>query len=137
MNACRRLAALGGRESIAPLAALLADQELSHAARLGLEAIPDPAAGEALRTALPGLTGMPLVGAIQSLAARREAGAVADLGRYLADRDPASCRGGLRRAGDDCQSRSDRTLGERSVVDCRDSSHGMGACVFAWSELAA
>ncbi len=88
VNACRRLAALGGQESIAPLAALLADQELSHAARMGLEAIPDPAAGEALRTALPGLTGGPLIGVIHSLAARRETRAVPDLGRYLTDGDP-------------------------------------------------
>ncbi len=53
LNACRRLAAMGGQESIAPLAALLADEELSHAARMGLEAIPDPAAGEALRRHCP------------------------------------------------------------------------------------
>ena len=88
VNACRRLAAVGGQESIAPLAALLADAELAHAAQMALEAIPDPAAGEALRTALPNLTGLPLVGAMQSLAARREAVAVSDLGRYLNDADP-------------------------------------------------
>ncbi|MHB8972193.1 MAG: HEAT repeat domain-containing protein [Pirellulaceae bacterium] len=88
LNACRRLAAVGGQESIAPLAALLADVELSHAARLGLEAIPDAAAGEALRAALPGLAGGPLIGVINSLAARREAGAVADLGGYLTHADP-------------------------------------------------
>ena len=88
VNACRRLAALGGQESIAPLAALLADKDLSHAARMGLEAIPDPAAGEALRAALPGLAGAPLIGVINSLAARRETRAVPDLGRYLTDSDP-------------------------------------------------
>jgi HEAT repeat protein len=88
LNACRRLAAVGGQESIAPLAALLADGDLSHAARLGLEAIPDPAAGEALRAALPGLAGAPLVGVINSLAARRETEAVADLSHYLTHTDP-------------------------------------------------
>jgi HEAT repeat protein len=88
VNACRRLAAVGGQESIAPLAALLADSELAHAARMALEAIPDPAAGEALCAALPNLTDLPLVGAMQSLAARREAAAVSDLGRYLNDADP-------------------------------------------------
>ncbi len=88
LNACRRLAAVGGEESIAPLAALLADSDLSHAARMGLEAIPDPAAGEALRAALPGLAGAPLIGVINSLAARRETGAVADLGHYLTHTDP-------------------------------------------------
>ncbi|MBM4087879.1 MAG: hypothetical protein FJ276_00400, partial [Planctomycetes bacterium] len=88
VNACRRLAALGGQESVAPLAAILFDNDLSHAARMGLEAIPDLAAGEALRAALPGLSGGPLIGVIHSLAARREARAVPDLGRYLTDGDP-------------------------------------------------
>ncbi len=88
VNACRLLGALGGSESIPPLAALLGDAELAHAARMALEAIPDPAAGEALRAALPNLSGMPLVGVIHSLAARREVEAVPDLGRYLADADP-------------------------------------------------
>ncbi|MHB8864662.1 MAG: HEAT repeat domain-containing protein [Pirellulaceae bacterium] len=88
LNACRRLAALGGQESIAPLVALLDDAELSHAARMGLEAIPDPAAGDALRAALPGLGGAPLIGVINSLAARREVRAVADLGCFLTHTDP-------------------------------------------------
>ena len=56
--------------------------------RMGLEAIPDPVAGEALRTALPGLTGGLLIGVINSLAARRETCAVEDLGRYLTHTDP-------------------------------------------------
>ncbi len=88
VNACRVLGALGGLESIVPLAERLGDAELDHAARLALEAISDPAAGEALRLALPKLTGLPLMGAIHSLGARHEVGAVSDLGRYLADADP-------------------------------------------------
>lgn len=88
VNACRQLGALGGVESIAPLAELLGDVELAHAARMALEAISDPAAGAALRAALPKLTGMPLVGVIHSLAARRDAEAVPELGRYLTDPDP-------------------------------------------------
>ncbi len=71
-NACRRLAAWGGGESVPALAAFLSDKELSHAARIGLEAIPDPAAGEALRAALEHLTGGPRIGVIHSLGARRE-----------------------------------------------------------------
>ena len=88
VNACRRLAAIGGSESIAPLAALLPDKDLSHAARMGLEAIPDPAAGEALREALSHLNGLPLVGVINSLAARQELRAVPELSRYVTDPDP-------------------------------------------------
>ncbi len=88
VNACRRLAARGGAESIAPLAALLADIDLSHPARMALEAIPDPAAGEALRAALPGLEGGLLIGVMNSLAARRETAAVPDIGRYLTSSEP-------------------------------------------------
>lgn len=114
VNACRRLAALGGPESIAPLAALLPDQDLSHAARMALEAMPDPAAGEALRAALPGLAGAPLVGAINSLAARRETHAVADLDRYLSDADPqvaaAACAALGTIASPDALSLLDRAL---------------------------
>ena len=67
---------------------VLADKDLSHAARMGLEAIPDPAASETLCAALPSLAGAPLIGVINSLAARRTTHAVADLGRYLTDPDP-------------------------------------------------
>ncbi|MGB0070790.1 MAG: hypothetical protein WBQ11_22425, partial [Isosphaeraceae bacterium] len=41
-DACRELARVGTRESVAPLAALLCNEELSHMARYGLEPIPDP-----------------------------------------------------------------------------------------------
>ncbi len=88
LNACRRLAALGGPESVPALAALLSDSNLSHAARIGLEAIPDAAAGEALRAALEHLQGGLLIGTINSLGARRETRAIPDLGRYLTEKNP-------------------------------------------------
>lgn len=88
VNACRRLAALGGPEAIGPLAALLSDKDMSHPARLALEVIPDPAAGNALRAALSSVSGGPLVGVINSLAARRETEAVADLARLVGASDP-------------------------------------------------
>jgi hypothetical protein len=61
------------------LAALLADERLGDYARTALEAIPAPAAGEALRQALPKLKGRQLTGAVDSLAVRRETAAVPDL----------------------------------------------------------
>ncbi|HPC62787.1 MAG TPA: hypothetical protein PKX23_19155, partial [Verrucomicrobiota bacterium] len=42
-DACRELARVGGREAVAPLAALLPDERLGHMARYALERIPDPA----------------------------------------------------------------------------------------------
>jgi HEAT repeat protein len=78
-RACRQLAINGGAEAIPALAALLGDDRLSDYARTALEGIPAPAAGEALRKALPTLKGRLQVGVIQSLAVRREAAAVPDL----------------------------------------------------------
>src|ERR1039458_7304995 len=42
-DACRELARIGTKEAVAPLAALLPDEKLSHMARYGLETIPDAA----------------------------------------------------------------------------------------------
>ena len=42
-DACRELARVGTRDAVAPLAAFLGDEKLSHMARYGLEPIPDPA----------------------------------------------------------------------------------------------
>lgn len=86
-KACQRLAAIGGNEAVAALAGLLADPQLSHYARFGLEPNPDPAAGEALRAALKKVKGPLLVGIINSIGARRDAQAVDALGRLLAGPD--------------------------------------------------
>lgn len=89
LSACKRLDWIGNADSVPALAALLSDAELSHAARLGLEAIPDPAAAEALRAGLTQVQGDLLVGVINSIGVRRDRQAVAGLGRLLGDKDPA------------------------------------------------
>ena len=86
-KACQRLAVVGGRDSVPVLAALLADEKLSHYARFGLEPIPDPSADAALRDALGKLKGRLLVGVINSLGARRDAGSLAALTALLGDAD--------------------------------------------------
>jgi len=90
-DACRQLAVIGGKDSIAPLAALLSDEKLSHMARYGLEPNPNPAVDEAFRDALGKLKGRPLVGVIGSIGVRRDAKAVPALAKLLhnADRDVA------------------------------------------------
>lgn len=77
--ACRQLSIIGTKEAIAPLAALLGDEKLSHMARYGLEPIPDPAVDEAFRAALGRVEGKPLVGVIGSIGVRRDAQAVQPL----------------------------------------------------------
>lgn len=87
LAACRQLARIGDATVIPALAPLLADDALSHPARLALEAIADPAAGEALRAALPQAQGQTLAGIVLSLGARGEASAVANLVPLLSHAD--------------------------------------------------
>ena len=86
-DACRQLAVIGTKDAIAPLAALLGDEKLSHSARYALEPIPDSAVDDALRDALGKLTGRPLVGVIGSIGVRRDAKAVAPLAKMLQNPD--------------------------------------------------
>jgi len=99
IDACRQLAIIGGKDSIAPLAALLGDEKLSHMARYALEPNPDPAVNEVLRDALGKLTGGPLVGVIGSIGVRRDAAAVPALAGRLNDSDAVVARAAARALG--------------------------------------
>jgi HEAT repeat protein len=107
-DACRELSLIGTKAAVAPLAALLSDEKLSHLARYGLEPIPDPAVDEALRDALPKLKGRPLVGVIGSLGVRRDAKAVDSLAGLLKDADPDVAQAAARALG---------RIGSRGAVD--------------------
>src|SRR5436190_7429777 len=85
--ACKRLAIIGKKDSIAPLAALLTDPKLAHYGRFGLEPNPDPAVDDALRAALPKLKGRLLMGVIHSIGVRKDAQAVDALGKLMYDSD--------------------------------------------------
>ena len=87
--ACRRLAAIGAREAVPALAALLTDEKLSDTARYALEPMPDPAVDDALRAALGKVKGRTLVGIINSIGVRRDAKAVGDLTIMIGDTDAA------------------------------------------------
>ena len=96
-DACRELARVGTREAVAPLAALLCNDELSHMARYGLEPIPDPAVDTALRDTLEKVKGRLLVGVIGSIGVRRDPKAVAPLAKRLDDPDPEVVQAAARR----------------------------------------
>jgi HEAT repeat protein len=81
--ACKKLAIHGSKAAVPELAKLLADKELASWARIALEAIPDEAAGEALRGALDDLEGLLLVGTINSIGVRKDAESVAALTQRL------------------------------------------------------
>lgn len=82
---CKQLAIYGTQEAIPALAALLPDEKLSSWARIALEAIPGPAADEALRQATGKVRGMLLVGVINSIGVRRDVQAVDVLAERLRD----------------------------------------------------
>jgi len=85
---CKQLAVYGTKAAVPALAALLPNKELSSWARIALEAIPDPAADEALRQAVGKLEGRLLVGVINSIGVRRDPKAIATLVAKLKDADP-------------------------------------------------
>ena len=84
---CRQLRILGTAASVPTLAGLLPDKDLSHMARYALERIQDPAAGAALRNALPKVGGALKAGVAGSLGARRDAAAVPSLIGLFGDGD--------------------------------------------------
>ena len=87
--ACKKLSIVGGKDAIAPMAALLNDPHLACYARFGMEPNPDPSVDEAFRAALPKLTGLLKIGVINSIGVRRDAKALDALGKLIDDKDPA------------------------------------------------
>ena len=85
---CRWLAVVGSADCVPALAPLLTDDDLSHPARMALEPMASPAAGAALRDALPKVQGRLLSGLIGSIGIRRDPEAVSALVRAAKDADP-------------------------------------------------
>ncbi|MCX6879020.1 MAG: HEAT repeat domain-containing protein [Verrucomicrobia bacterium] len=86
---CRVLKTIGTAASVPALAAMLADEKLSHMARYALERIPAPEAGQAMREALPKVSAKLKIGILSSLGVRGEATALPALQALLADSDAA------------------------------------------------
>ena len=85
--ACKQLAIHGSSAAVPDLAKLLPDEQLSSWARTALEAIPGPEADAALRSASESLEGRLLIGMINSIGVRRDAGSVEALAKRLQDKD--------------------------------------------------
>jgi HEAT repeat protein len=109
-DACRQLAVIGTKRAVAPLAALLGDEKLSHMARYGLEPIPDAAVDEAFRDALGKLKGRPLVGVIGSIGVRRDVKAVAALAKLQHNSDRIVAQAASRALGSIGTSDASRAL---------------------------
>lgn len=107
--ACKKLAVIGSRDAIPALAALLTDEKLSHMARYGLEPMPDPAAGQALRDAAGKVKGRLLVGVLNSIGTRRDAQAFGLLTGLLGNADievAAAAAAALSRIGDEASAQA-------------------------------
>jgi len=85
--ACKKLAFVGGKEAVQPMAALLSHPQLACYARFGLEPNPDPSVDDALRAALPKLKGKLQVGVITTIGVRKDAKALDALTRLIDDSD--------------------------------------------------
>jgi len=85
--ACKKLAFVGGREAIAPMATLLSHPQLGCYARFGMEPNPDPSVDDAFRAALPKLKGRLQVGVITSIGVRKDAKALDALIKLMSDSD--------------------------------------------------
>lgn len=85
--ACKKLAFVGGKEAVQPMAALLSHPQLGCYARFGLEPNPDPSVDEALRAALPKLKGRLQAGVITSIGVRKDAKALGALTKLIHDTD--------------------------------------------------
>ena len=85
--ACKRLAIYGTAEAAPELAKLLSNEQLAAWARIALEAIPGAKVDETLRKATSSLQGRLLVGTINSIGVRRDAGAVESITPKLKDKD--------------------------------------------------
>ena len=85
--ACKKLAFVGGKEAVRPMAALLSHPQLACYARFGLEPNPDPLVDEALRVALPKLKGRLQMGVITSIGVRKDAKALDALTKLIDDSD--------------------------------------------------
>ena len=119
--ACKRLALFADKSAVPVLAKLLTDEKLSHYARFALEPIPDPAVDAALRAALTETKGRLLVGVINSIGQRQDAGAIDDLRKLLSDSDDqvaAAAAAALGRIG----TTQAATLLKRELADA-DASH--------------
>jgi HEAT repeat protein len=81
--ACKKLASVGGKDAVPPMAALLNHPQLACYARFGLEPNPDPSVDDALRAALPKLKGRLQVGVIHSIGVRKDAKALDALTKLI------------------------------------------------------
>ncbi len=136
--ACKQLAVFGSAQAVPELAKRLSDPQLASWARIALEAIPGSEADAALRDSLGKLQGKLLVGAINSVAFRRDERSVEALARLLPNSDieiAASAAAALGRIGNVAA----RQLLEQRLTDSNPTLRSTAAegCIYCAERLLA
>ena len=129
---CKLLAIHGSSAAVPELLKLLENEQLASWSRIALEAIPGPEADAALRHATSAVSGRLLVGTINSIGVRRDAGAVDLLSERLkdADADVASAAAvALGRIGNAAAAKALRSQLASSPVNVRSAvAEGLVLC---------
>jgi len=128
---CKKLAMIGTAASTPTLSKMLMAPETTDIARLALENIPDPAAGQALREALRKTSGDIRIGIITSLGARRDTEAVPALSELLKVADASTATAASAALG-----RIADTAAAKALLRAADSVSGELRAVVADSCLA-
>ena len=89
---CQQLRVVASDTQVPQVAAMLDDAKTADLARLVLQPMPGPAASRALLEALGRVQGEPLIGVINSIGDRQDAGAVQPLGGFLGNTNPKLLR---------------------------------------------
>lgn len=134
--ACRLLKRVASAAAVPALAGLLNDPQLAARARDVLEALPDPAADQALLDALPRVQGRLRVGVIASLGVRRTPAAVPALLPLARSGDPAEAGAALLALGRLGTPEAAAALGElRTQVPESLRATAVAACLEAGERL--
>lgn len=117
--ACRQLYRLGNEEAVPTIAKLLAKKETADIALYALERMTAPAAGAALRSALPSSEGIVRVGIINALGQRRDREALAAIAALTTDGNVAIAEAALAALGKIASPEAAASLKEaRTKVSC-------------------
>jgi len=96
----RYLSIVGSAKCVPVVAGYLTQEQLSHAARVALEALPCKEAVEALRKALGSAKGKQLAGIVNSLGVKGDAEAVPELAKLAGGTDPTVAEAAVGALGD-------------------------------------
>ncbi len=129
---CRWLAVVGSPDCVPAVAPLLTDDDLSHLARMALEPMASPAAGAALRDALPKVHGRLLAGLIGSIGVRRDPEAVSALAGAAKDDDPVVASAALLALGAIGTESAAQTLAGLQVAPALSRAQARARITAAW-----